>query len=108
MIKNLLNLITSGVLLRPKNLIGIILGSILKYKLDIRAFFEFYQDYRLYVFFLIASAVYIFSFQRLYKENNRDIDYLRMLMISILSGLQIVAVSFLTGMFFLVFRFMFF
>lgn len=75
MIKGIIALFSSGLILAPQVLVGIILGLYFGAELKPEQIKAIYCNYHFYTMVVALVAIYVFSFKRTYKENSDDIDW---------------------------------
>lgn len=74
MFKGLAALFTSGAILNPMVLLGVVFGLFLGIKFDGEQITLVYQNYRLYVLIIIIATIYNFLFKRIYKSGGYELD----------------------------------
>ena len=75
MIKGIIALFSSGLILAPQVLVGIVLGLYFGAELKPEQIKAIYCNYHFYTMVFALVAIYVFSFKRTYKENSDDIDW---------------------------------
>lgn len=69
MFRGLIAFVTSGALLNPVILIGVIMGLFMGFRLEFEDFINIYQSANMYFLALCISALYNVIFNRVYKDN---------------------------------------
>ena len=69
MFKGLVAFVTSGALLNPVILIGVVMGVIMGVRLEFETFINIYKSSHMYLLALCVSALYNLIFNRVYKES---------------------------------------
>lgn len=107
MIKAFIRLFTSGALLKPIFIIGIVFGTILHNFLDLKGVFELFQSYIIYITIFFFVGLYVFFYKKVYKENNRDLNFVEMGMMTLGIGAKFLLTTFFTVIFYYMVQMMF-
>lgn len=83
MIKGIMALFTSGAILNPMVLSGIILAIYCMIKLDAEQMRGLFGDYHLYALVAFVSFAYTFVFKKFYKDDGINLDYVSMVLSAI-------------------------
>lgn len=75
MIKGILAFISSGALLNPMILLGVVSGLIFGIWLKLETIKEIYGSYHFYLLVMILSVAYNFIFNQVCKEHSVNLDY---------------------------------
>lgn len=100
MIKGIISLFTSGIILNPMVILGIVFGIIINVNLKKTEVYDVFTNYRIYVLGLILSVIYIVFFKKVYKGKSLELDYNTMGAYIIKEGLRFVFTVFLSISFF--------
>ena len=95
MLKGIQALFTSGILLDPFVLLGLVLGGFFYFNLSYEQVTAVYFDYRFYALALMLSIVYNFAVRPAYRRGGLTIDTKRTASNAVLSGLKLVVSSLL-------------
>ena len=95
MLKGIQALFTSGILLDPFVLLGLVLGGFFYFNLSYEQVTAVYFDYRFYALALMLAIVYNFAFRPAYRRGGLTIDTKRTASNAVLSGLKLVVSSLL-------------
>ncbi len=83
MIKGIMALFTSGAILNPMVLSGIILAIYCMVKLSADQMHALFGDYHLYALVAVISFAYTFVFKKVYKDDGFNLDYTSMILAAI-------------------------
>lgn len=75
MIKGIIALFSSGLILAPQVLSGIIFGLLFSTKLKLEQIYSIYKNPAFYLLILIFISAYVFTFKKTYKNSRGDIDW---------------------------------
>ena len=95
MLKGLQALVSSGILLDPLVLLGLVLGSVFYFELSDEQITAIYFDYRFYALAFIISLIYNFVVRPVYRRGGMSIDTKRTMSNVVLSCLKFVLSSLL-------------
>ena len=95
MLKGIQALFTSGILLDPFVLLGLVLGGFFYFNLSYEQVTEDYFDYRFYALALMLAIVYNFAIRPVYRRGGVSIDTKKTASNAVLSGLKFVLSSLL-------------
>lgn len=95
MLKGIQALFTSGILLDPFVLLGLVLGGFCYFDLSYDQITMIYLDYRFYVLSLLLAIVYHFAVRPTYHRGGFTIDTRKTVSNAVLSGLKFVMSSLL-------------
>lgn len=95
MFKGLAALFTSGAILNPMVLFGVIFGLFLGIKFDGEQITLVYQNYRLYVLVVIIATIYNFLFKKVYKSGGYELDVWAVIGHSVTSSVKMIISSLL-------------
>ncbi|MBQ8661790.1 MAG: hypothetical protein IJ482_05650 [Alphaproteobacteria bacterium] len=96
MIKGIMALFTSGAILNPMVLSGIVLAVYCMVKLDAEQMRGLFGDYHLYALVTLVSFAYTFVFKKVYKDDGVNLDYASMILSAIGGIAKFVLASVLT------------
>lgn len=74
MIKGILALFTSGAILNPMVLLGILTGIMFYLYLNAEQIMALYADYRFYLLTVLIAFVYNFLFKKVYQDGGYNLD----------------------------------
>lgn len=95
MLKGIQALFTSGILLDPFVLLGLVLGGFFYFNLSYEQVTAVYCDYRFYALALMLAIVYNFAIRPVYRRGGVSIDTKKTASNAVLSGLKFVLSSLL-------------
>lgn len=96
MLKGLAALFSTGVILNPMVLLGILTGLLFAVKLDYEQMSEIYHNYHFYLLALFLAAFYNIFFKKVYKNGGRRLDTTAMSVNIIFSTIKFIASNALT------------
>ena len=75
MFKGIISLFTSGAILNPMVLSGIIVGFYCVFTLEDTEIFSFFKNNIFYVYGMCGAFIYNILFKKVYNNNGKGIDY---------------------------------
>lgn len=96
MIKGIAALFSSGAILNPMVLIGVISGFYFAFSLPNEVVFDLYKNYHLYLLVLFIAVFYNVFFKKVYDEGGRKLDIAAMTGNVILSAIKLIFANLMT------------
>lgn len=86
MIKGIKALFSSGVILNPLVLLGIVTAVYCMINMDAEQIYALFRDYHLYALVALISFVHVFLFKKVYQDDCVSLDYPAMFL-AVLAGI---------------------
>ena len=96
MINNFLKLFTSGAIFNPLVMMGIALGLYCQFSLTAEQISSLFFNYKLYIFAVFASILFVVFFKKIYKDNRGNLDVSAMIGLIIWNSVKFVLSALLT------------
>ena len=96
MIKGLISLFSSGAILNPMVLLGIVLGFVSAFKLSLEKIKFIATNHLSYVGLITVAWVYVWGFKKIYKDESWKLDYGAMALKTIAESARFLLAYFLS------------
>lgn len=101
MIKGIISLFTSGIILNPMVILGIIFGLILNSNLTLSEVYDVFLNYRIYALGVSFAVIYVIFFKPIYKYKSLELDYKAIALSILKESIRFVFTTALTLSFFM-------